>query len=418
MKHASRILVLAALALSLTLPAFAERHMRWNCNSWTLQSASWDGKKYNYKLHAVCNVDQHADDAHNAYGNYEDVEALMGLQLDVVASWEPGAHQATETLSFPDMMLMTNSGPDHVSHTEKIYGHARTRKAKCSDDPFATISGNQCPGNQFGDYYDFPYRGHVSESNGDVPPQVDGRMDPVFWAEHHIDPSLPAKLVLQSKEANLPNPQVTSPQNNQRFYSQGVTIRALIPGDYKDDKQICCQVEIQKQVNGQWLPPLATNKPNLDANPWTLSFADFAPTGYGWYRVRVAPTKYTQSDATPWSPYVQFAIWPKEVLEVPQITEPAINALYTDVLPIKISFNETSKKAGVQCCELQFQTSQRGVWQDALSKTDTRLTDNNTVHYDAKQFAPGRVRMRARFIPPAGEQQLQWGTWTEFRTAP
>jgi hypothetical protein len=415
----SRSVVFVFAFLFVAAGAHAAQSLVWTCNNWNTQEVTFDGKTLRYKIQALCTAKEHADDFGDDHFTLN--RELQGVTLNVAATYRLDTNAGTEDASIGPAMETTNAnfGKQQPSHTVPFPKRTRSNAFKCNVDPFTapaskhpgcslTLNGETAAGWPFVD----------SVNNNWINAVIDGVTDPPAIAAHRVDMNAALAAALKYKESHVAVPQVMSPTNGHHFYSQPVTVKALIPGDYKDDNQLCCRIEIQKQSNGQWLPPLPLIKPNLDSVAWTMPFTDFAPIGYGTYRIRVAPTKYEETDASPWSSYVTFVVLPKEVLEIPSIQMPEANHAYPDVLPIRISINHTSTTAGVQCCQLELQVKNRGSWMDALSKTDLRLTDDNNVHYDATLFKGESTRLRARFIPPPGEAQLGWSPWTEFHTGP
>lgn len=403
------------------------------CNNWSLTSASVAGTVTNYTLKARCTMVQDAN-----IGGQWDFHANVQYNLDVQASYDSASHNAVENLSFKfdggsDNGVGEGMGQnaDHISHTVSAGTYPQPipgmQSAQCSHDPFPPgnlIPEAHCKNHQRTGLSTWVYLG------GDPPITYGGYSVPYFLTYQHVDPQVAQGLENQAHNAQVlgveqgvASPTVTSPTAMQKFYSQDLTIQGLIPAKYKKDGQNCCMIEIQKSddQNG-WLPPLPIGgKADIDTKGWQVPFSSFNAIGYGKYRVRISPLKYSPADAMAWSPYVEFGVWPKEVLEVPVIAKPLAGQSFSSSFPMQINIPAAAKQAKVQCCELEFQSLQQGMWKTTQTMTDNRLGNTDgALDYDpqALGLVGTTARVHARFMKSVSGEPLAWSAWREFGPAP
>ena len=410
-----RGLLRAAVALAVlggSGAALAVEKNNMTCAQYKLVSASSAGGVTKYEVSALCIIDLQSDSTNNY------VQTTWG-NLEVKGQYTKSSGKAREVVGF-----QTTSFYDNTNNTTSnrwntptaVTGSVQT--ADCAADPFLDKSHSGCKGHEH--TIEGPFRDIVIKS---IPFTYNGGALPyMFAALANITPQQANLAETKSAEAGLGAPEIVSPKNKQHFYSQEVHIRALVPASFKTNGQSCCRVELQKQAAGAWLPPMTLVKTNLDTVDWVLASADFTSSGYGMYRIRVAPNKENALDATVWTGYVEFGSWPKEVLEKPAITQPLANQAYLGAsMPVQIKFPKAAKDAGVHCCDLQFQLYNNNAWADFKTETDTRLTDDGAiVQYDPNIFSAAggpKARLRGRFIKLAGTPDLDWGDWREFEVA-
>lgn len=424
MKYAS-----LALALSFTTTAAIAGvyQVDINCTAWQTKAATFDPNgTAHYTLAASCNIDEQVPEF---YKGYPLAITVIGASLQINATYQPSDGKATEVAVLNGTYYSTYNTiePGAQKPLGPISPNTMQTISTCKQDPFATPVSvfadctppqrSTVPGPNVAPW---PWGGDSVGTGGHTPlnvvPFFDNHAMPVFLASHKVDPRAVSAAKLTSAEEKLTAPVVLSPKAQQKFYSQDVRVQPQIPASYKQMNQICCQLELQKSDgNRTWLPPLTINKPNVDVNNWTIAFADFAPLGYGWYRLRVAPLKYGPLDTAPWSDYVEFAVWPKEVLEVPKFATPSANASYTGFVPVSLDLPSVAVQAGLHCCELDVETLKNNVWTTLLDQQDPRLDQKTGIRLDAKALGASDVRLRARFIPAPANQQPQWTSWVQVK---
>lgn len=403
------------------------------CINWGLTSASAAGTLTTYGLKARCTLVQDGlvpgQGGWNIHSNYQ-------FKLVVQSSYDSASHNAVEQLTYTFDGGSDNANPygdnsDHVSVTRAPsyipQPFFAKQSAQCTHDPFPPgnlIPAAQCKNRQIQGsgqgLSTWPF------NSSDDKLTWGGGSAPYFVSYAQVDPQVAQGLETQAHntqvltaEQHVANPTVTAPTGQQKFYTQDLTIQGLIPAKYKADGQNCCMIEIQKSDDqGGWLPPLPIGgKADIDTKGWVVPFSSFGPIGYGKYRVRISPLKYSPADAMAWSPYVEFGVWPKEVLEVPVIAKPLTGQAFTSSFPMQISIPAAAKQAKVQCCELEFQTLQQGVWKTTQTMTDNRLgTSDGAVDYDpaALNLGTGTSRVHARFLKSVSGEALAWSGWREF----
>ncbi len=399
------------------------------CKNWSLTSANVSGSVVHYTLKARCTLIQDAliDHSWNFHSNIQ-------YNLDVQASYDSASHNAVENLSFKFDGGSNNgagegmgNNPDHISHSVAAGTYPQPipgmQSAQCAHNPFppgSQIPDAHCKNHQRQGLAGWVYLG------GEPALTFGGYSVPYFLTYEHVDPQAAQGLENQAHNAQVlaveqgvASPTVTAPTAMQKFYSQDLTIQGLIPAKYKKDGQNCCMIEIQKS-DGQsgWLPPLPiAGKADIDTKGWVVPFSSFNAIGYGKYRVRISPLKYSPADAMAWSPYVEFGVWPKEVLEVPVIAKPLAGQLISGAIPMQITIPAAAKTAKVQCCELEFQSLQQGVWKTTQTMTDNRLGNTDgALDYDpqALNLGSGSARVHARFLKSVSGEPLAWSNWRDF----
>lgn len=403
------------------------------CPGFTLVSVSLDDKKADYTLSATC---QYRNQYHDKDLGVDESDTYTG-KLTIHATYDRKSKDAREESTWSANSAVTNvdrvdgkwqnvppvsASPTNLRGTYGgLYKGTAVITGKCKHDPFSNQSGanahcsnRKWTANPDGDYYTL-----FSQSDGSIYNLTfNGKKPlPFFLADRAVNDKKAQEMDTAVDETKISAPTVVSPKDQQHFYTQDVLLRALVPTTYKNDKQTCCLIELQKAgADGtSWNPPLPiVGKANVDTQGWTVTFQDFQQIGFGKYRVRMAPNKYNPQDAQPWSDYVVFYVWPKEVIEVPVVSEPKEGQTYNTVLPIDITVPQVAKKAGVQCCEIGFQVQHNGNWVDLKNITEPRLTDN-AVQYDPYSIyaGGGAMRLRVRFHKSVGDA-LNWSSWRSF----
>ncbi len=415
--------------------AFAEQTLALNCNGWQVNGINVVGTITKYKIGATCSANEKIDNV-EFYLMYTGIaprvdgtviSGLQGASMSIEASYDSASGAATETATLNRASFYTNGSGNGVSTTFPGAGLAvRNTAANCKRDPFFIGVTPSCTAVTHGSVV-WPYQSSVwfgGDSNFSVvKAQFNGGSFPQFIGSGTVDPNAVKKQELQNQEDKTQTVVLTAPKANTHFYSQDVQVQALIPSKYKKDGQLCCTVELQKS-NGQngWLPTLPLgNKPNIDLNGYTLPFADFQSVGYGLWRIRVAPSKYNPNDYQAWSDWVVFEVMPKEILEVPNLLQPTASQVYKMALPIQVKIPDVAKKAGVKCCDIEYQVAKTPAnWGPSKIISEPRLAnDDNAVQYDAYTLVPGGgdVRLRVRFAKADGEA-LGWSAWRMFTVPP
>lgn len=411
-----RVRVLAVVLSFAAASAFAGSY-KVTCTNWQFVDGSINGTVATYHLTGECEGKENGHTHDNWSGSDYDWRRSTWLKLDVTDTYDSKTKVATEVLSGKG--TEENWVEGNADHTEPVGPLGMTSKATCQGDPFAEGTVGNCgtPTRTKTPYNQVVFPFDMLDTKN--PASFNGGPMPVFWSSHKVAAGYVAKMKAKVLETGLAAPKLTAPVPDSTFYGTPVHVKALIPDTYNQLGEICCTMEIQKNDNGNWLPPFTLNQGNLDTQSYTIPFSSFTQMGYGKYRIRVSPMKNSPTDAVPFSDFVVFTVLPKEVIEVPNVIEPAQNASVKGALSVQFANPTVAKNAGYHCCEIDIQVQKNGAWTDVLQKIDSRFDNPVPVQFDVTSFGSGNARLRGRLVQANDAQaaNLPWSDWRTFTLA-